>query len=132
MAMEEQLSLLTELIKLARIDKYLREEEYRFLYRISEMLQISKEDFNMLFEKYAEFLPPPFESDRILQFQRMVLLANVDLQVESEEVDFLKIAGIRLGLSPYAVDCVLEEMKRNEYGMIPPERLIRIFQIYHN
>jgi uncharacterized tellurite resistance protein B-like protein len=130
--MEEQLSLLTELIKLARIDTDIRDEEYRFLHRISEMLQIPEEDFKILFEEYAEFSPPPFESDRILQFQRLVLLANVDLQVKSEEVEFLKLAGIRLGLSPYAVDCVLEEMKKNEYGLIPPERLIRIFQIYHN
>ena len=50
--MKEKLSLLTELIKLARCDHEVREQEYEFLLTIAQSINVSNEDFDSLFQKY--------------------------------------------------------------------------------
>jgi hypothetical protein len=130
--MKEKLSILTELIKLAKIDKQFRDEEYRFILRIAELLEVDKKQLDNLFTKYVDFTPPPLEFDRILQFQRLVLLANFDWEVNEAEINMLKKAGLKLGLNLNAVDIVLQEMKKHEKGIIPSDKLIEIFKVYHS
>jgi len=130
--MREKLSKLTELIKLAKVDMEFGNEEYQFLQVIANLLEIEKEQLDSLILKYVEFTPPPLEVDRILQFQRLVLLANVDMKLDSSELIMLKKAGLKLGLNLDAVEIVLAEMKKSKNGMLPADRLIKIFQVYHN
>ncbi|MEA3462667.1 MAG: TerB family tellurite resistance protein [Bacteroidota bacterium] len=130
--MKEKLSLLTELIKLARCDNEVREQEFIFLLSIARSLKVSKEDFDSLFQKYIEFTPPESEFERILQFHRLVLLMNVDQDTSDMEVEFLKDIGIRIGLNPNATDRVLAEMHLYPNKVIPPDRLIEIFKENYN
>jgi hypothetical protein len=130
--MNEKQSLLIELIKLAKVDKEFHEKEYAFLVEIARLLGIEKPKLDELFEKHIEFAPPKLEFGRILQFQRLILLANVDLKVESSELKLLKETGMKMGLNPKAIENVLDEMKKHENGLIPPDKLIDIFKIYHN
>lgn len=128
----EKLSLLTELIKMARTDSELREEEFNFLYAIAQQLEISDEQFKNLFEKYIEFTPPKRELDRIVQFQRLILVMNVDRNVSPEELDHIRDIGIRMGLQPTATNAILKLMNEYENGVIPPEILISTFKTQHN
>ena len=130
--MDEKLSLLTELIKLARADKECRDTEYDFLATIARMLGVEQQDLDRLFNEYIEFTPPIREVNRITQFHRMVLLTHVDFHVKSEELDHMRNAGLRLGLHPNAIEAVFEEMDKHDHGMIPAEELIKIFQVHHN
>lgn len=130
--MAEKLSLLTELIKLAKIDKKHRDEEYRFMVAMAALMEVETDVLNGLFTEYAEFVPPKFEVDRILQFQKLVLLANVDLEVDQREIKMLKLAGLKMGLNGEAVNRVLDEMHKYEKGLVPAQRLIEIFKTYHN
>jgi hypothetical protein len=130
--MNEKLSLLTELIKLAQCDHHLREQEYIFLLSIAQSLHVSKEDFDSLFENNIEFTPPESEFERILQFHRLVLLMNIDQESSDSELDFLKDIGIRLGLSSLATERVLSSMDQYPDKVIPPEKLIEIFKAYYN
>jgi len=130
--MKEKLSLLTELIKLAKVDKNIRQEEYQFILAIANSLGISEFKVNTLFDEYIEFTPPKFEFDRILQFQRLILVANIDREFDKEENEFLKLIGLKMGLHPDAIESVLIEMRQRENGLIPPDVLTRIFQTYHN
>lgn len=130
--MKEKLSLLKELIKLARCDHKVREQEYEFLLTIAKSLDVSNEDFDSLFEKHIEFSPPKSEFERILQFHRLVLLMNVDNESSESEVEFLKDIGIRIGLNPMATNQVLAEMNKYPNKVIPPERLIEIFKEQYN
>ena len=130
--MKEELNLLAQLIKLAEADENLREAEYNFLLRCANILGVDRKDFDELFAGHIDFKPPKIETERILQFYRLVLLANVDLNVNPEEMNFLREAGFKLGLNPDAVEAVFIEMKKYETGMIPTERLVEIFKTYHN
>jgi hypothetical protein len=130
--MKEKLSLLTELIKLARCDHNVREQEYQFLQTIARSLHVSQEEFDALFENYIEFTPPESEFERILQFHRLVLLMNVDQETSDSELDFIRDIGIRIGLSAHATNRVLDEMNKYPNQVIPPEKLIEIFKAQYN
>ena len=130
--MKEKLSLLTELIKLARCDHQVREQEYQFLLTIAKSLDVSTEEFDSLFDTYIEFTPPESVFERILQFHRMVLLMNVDQETSDSEVEFLKDIGIRIGLDPMATNRVLIEMNKYPNKVIPPEKLIELFKEQFN
>ena len=130
--MNEKLSILTELIKLARADDQIKNEEYKFLHAMTRLLKIDESQLDTLFTKYIDFTPPPLEVDRILQFQRLVLLANVDLEIVSTEIKMLKEAGLRLGLNSDAIENVIIEMKKHKNGIVPTNRLIEIYKVYHN
>ena len=88
--MEEKLSLLKQLIILSKSDKDFHSEEYHFISLIANSLGVSKEDLDTLFNKYIKFTPPKLEPFRIVQFQRLVLLSNVDLSVSDQEINNLK------------------------------------------
>jgi len=130
--MKEKLSLLTELIKLARCDHKVREQEYNFLLTIAQSLHVSKEDLDSLFDQYIDFTPPESEFERILQFHRLVLLMNVDKETSELEVGFLKDIGIRIGLNPMATNRVLAEMNLYPDKIIPPDKMIEIFKDQYN
>lgn len=129
---KEKLSLLTELIKLARTDEKVREVEFQFLLAIAHQLGISDLEFKGLFDSYIEFTPPKNEMDRIVQFQRLILMMNVDLEVTPSEIDHIRNIGIQMGLAPRATDEVLRSMKEHAHGMLPPDKLIGIFRTFHN
>ncbi len=124
--------MLTELIKLARCDHKVREQEYQFLQTIARSLHVSQEEFDSLFENYIEFTPPESEFERILQFHRLVLLMNVDGETSDSELDFIRDIGIRIGLSTNATNRVLDEMNNYPNQVIPPEKLIEIFKAKYN
>lgn len=134
--MEEQhnegKSLLKELIKLAKADKEVREIEFQFLLALSSQMGISKDEFVKLFEQYIEFNPPKMEFDRILQFQRLVLIMNVDQDPSEEEFKYIREIGIRMGLHPMATEEILKVMNNYPNKVIPPEKLIEIFRTFHN
>lgn len=128
----ERLSLLAELIKLAKADDEIREIEFQFLLSIAAQMGVTKEDFKILFEQYIEFNPPKLEFERIIQFQRLVLLMNVDLDINETELEYIKDLGMRMGLHPMATSEVLRVMHDYPTKVIPPERLISIFKTFHN
>lgn len=129
---QEKLSLLTELIKLARVDLEVREIEYQFLLAIAAQLKVTPNEFQHLFDEYIEFTPPENEFDRILQLQRLILLSNVDLENSEKELDFIRNCGIKMGLNPLAIDEVLVKMHEFENKIIPPNELIQIFMRFNN
>ena len=130
--MTEKYSLLTQLIKLARADGSVREEEYNFIVQLAWYIGVKRTEVDALFEQYIESDAPRLESDRIIQFHRLVLLAKVDHEIHEKELDFLRDVGMRMGLRPLAVEQVLREMEEGENGSMDPNRLIEIFQVYHN
>ena len=124
-------SILRELIELSKIDG-VNNIEFQFLLTIASQIGVTKEDFKVLFEQYIKFLPPILEVDRIAQFHRLVLLMNVDAETSEKELDYLKTAGIKMGLNSLATEKVLNEMYKYPNKLIPNEKLFEIFQLFHN
>lgn len=129
---QEKLSLLAQLVKIAEADTALREQEFNFLSVIARQLGVSPAEFNRVFEENIDFQPPKFEADRIVQFQRLLLMMHVDQSVGEEELRCIREMGIRMGLNPAATNRVLERMHDFDNGIIPPDELMSIFQTHQN
>ena len=128
----EKLGLLAQLVQMAQSDDKIRDVEFQFLLSLAAQMGVTKDEFKRLFEENIEFQPPKLESERIVQFQRLILLMNIDLEIDQSELDYIKDLGIRMGLHPMATNTVLKEMHNYENKVIPPARLIEIFRTYHN
>lgn len=128
----EKLGLLAQLVQMAKADGKIRDVEFQFLISLAAQMGVTKDDFKQISEKNIEFQPPRLESERIVQFQRLILLMNIDLEIDDREMDYIKDLGIRMGLHPSATNTVLREMHDYENKIVPPARLIEIFSTYHN
>jgi uncharacterized tellurite resistance protein B-like protein len=125
---EEKLALLSEMISFAVVDGRLHEREYLFLEMIAEELQISQDDFKMLFhqENYPVVIKSEFE--RIQQFYRLALLMHCDGVLHEREQIKIHEIGINMGLNPHAIKRVLKAMEVSPTKMISPEYLLEVFQ----
>lgn len=129
---QEKLSALSQLIELAKIDGEIERNEVGFIKQIGNLMGISDEEITNLFHQPVKYDPPTSAGERILQFQRMVLLMNVDGDVNPAENEHLLHTGVLLGLNPNAVREVLQKINDYPDSMIPPDDLIRIYMKYEN
>lgn len=130
--LKEKLSILSELIQLSKSDDKIEEIEMSFLRAISIQLGVKEEQLGKLLDNPSVFSPNKSEMDRIVQFQRMILMMNIDLEQSSKEVEFIKNAGVKLGLPHEAVNEVLKRMKTRGHSAMLPDELISIFKTFHN
>ena len=129
---KEKLSLLSEMIQFAKADKKIKEQEYHFILAVGSQLGVTKEEIDILVDEQAEKKNLQPESQRILQFHRLVLLMNVDQEISEKEIHKIKDMGLQMGLRPEAVDAVLEKMHEYPNKVIPPAELISIFTRFYN
>ncbi|SHI47342.1 hypothetical protein SAMN04487911_102174 [Arenibacter nanhaiticus] len=129
---KEKLSILSEMISFARVNNKIKKSEYDFLLGVANQLEVDHKTFDSLFHRKVEKMTLKLESDRILQFHRLVLLMNVDREQSEQEIERLHNIGLRLGLPPAAIDQVLKVMYNYPDMVVPPEVLINIFKTYYN
>jgi uncharacterized tellurite resistance protein B-like protein len=130
--MEEKRSMISELIELAKVDDHVSEQEIGFIQQIGNMLGMEDADILKLFKEPAPFHLPNEHFDRIVHFQQMVLLMNVDQEVDNSEISHLRYMGMKLGLNPKAVNEVLKRMYEFPNNMIPADELLKIYSKYLN
>ncbi|GAA0732962.1 TerB family tellurite resistance protein [Aquimarina litoralis] len=129
---EEKLSLLSEMIEFAKADKEIKDEEYNFILAVASQLDVTEEEIGYLVRNNAEKKNLQPESQRILQFHRLVLLMNVDQETNPAEIDKIREMGLHMGLRAEAIDTVLKEMHKYPNKVIPPNELIAIFSRFYN
>jgi len=132
MSSEEKLSALSQLIAFARTGKAIKDVEYDFLVIIANQIGVSKKVFDKLILNPAPHINLQSESERIVQFHRLLLLMNVDKEIEPVELEKIHQLGLKMGLNIQAIDKTLEIMKEYNNNNIPPEVLLNIFKTYYN
>lgn len=129
---EEKLSLMTEMIAFAKIDGNIHEREFQFLALVAKQLRVDPETFERLFNDPADYVVIKSEHQRIMQFYRLALLMQADGVLHDNEQVAIREMGINMGLSPYAMKGVLNEMKLSPTGMIDPDLLLALFRAQQN
>ncbi|MGJ8714488.1 MAG: TerB family tellurite resistance protein [Maribacter stanieri] len=129
---KEKLSILSEMISFAKIDNKIKKSEYDFLFSVAQQLEVSKKTFDSLFNTDVEHVIPKSQSDRLVQFNRLVLLMNVDENQEPNEVKRIYDIGLKMGLPPGAIQQVLTIMHKYPSKIVPPNMLIAIFKAHYN
>ncbi|WP_224489367.1 TerB family tellurite resistance protein [Robertkochia flava] len=130
---EEKLSLLSDLIDLVRSDHAVNEREYRFIRAVARQMHVEEEELGKLFSSQRpRFVVPVTEPERILHFQRLLLVMNIDRGKNANEIYALKDVSLRMGLNPVAVDQVLRVMDSYPDRIVPPKVMIEIFRVHYN
>lgn len=125
-------SLFSQLIRLAQTDGEVDFKEFQFLLTLALQLGMDKDELKILFEEHIDFQPPRIEYERIVQFQRLILMMNVDLEIDDKEMEYVRDLGFRMGLHQHAIEEILKVMNNYPNKVVPPEKLIQIFTTYHN
>ena len=128
----EKLSLLSEMIAFARVDKTLKEIEYNFLLGVAHQLEITREDFDYLLDNPVTHINLKSHSERIVQFHRLVLLMNLEQNISNRELMRLHNFGLRMGLSHESINRVLDLMDSFPNKIVPADVLIDIFKFQYN
>jgi hypothetical protein len=128
----EKLSLLSEMIAFARVDKTLKEIEYNFLLGVARQLEITREDFDYLLDNPVTHINLKSHSERIVQFHRLVLLMNLEQHISNRELMRLHNFGLRMGLSHESISRVLDLMESFPNKIVPADLLIDIFKVQYN
>ncbi|WP_036152908.1 hypothetical protein [Maribacter forsetii] len=129
---KEKLSILSEMISFAKGNNGVKESEYNFLFLVAQQLQVSKKIFDALFSSNVEHIIPKSQSERLLQFHRLVLLMNVDDAQDINDFKLIYDIGLKMGLPPGAIQQVLSIMHKYPNKVVPPEVLISIFKSHYN
>lgn len=132
MGTDEKLSVLTELIYFAKSDGQVKDVEYNFLLSIANQIGVDKITFDDLFDNPAPKVHLPSESQRIVQFHRLLLLMNVDQIIEDSEIEKIHQLGLKMGLNIQAINKTLKVMHQYDNKIVPPEILLGIFKTYYN
>jgi len=91
---KEKLSILSQMIALAKADNKIEDSEYDLLLVITEQMGFDKTVLDDLFEQDFFYVPLKPESERILQFHRLVLLMNVDEDNNEKEMEAIYRFGL--------------------------------------
>ena len=129
---KEKLSLLSDMIELAKSDNNLKDREFNFILAVANTLQISENEVSELIEKPAEKVVFQSDTQRILHFHRLVLVMNIDERTSLVEITALKNFGLHLGLPAEAIDEVFIRMNNYSNKVIPPNDFIEIFKRFYN
>ena len=129
---EQKLSLLSEMIEFARVDGELHQREMEFLSLVAEELLIDEPIFRELFRQQSDIKIIKSEAQRIHQFYRLALLMHVDGKLHQNENTAIRQLGINMGLSPAAMNRVLEMMKASPTGMVNAQDIINTFKEQQN
>lgn len=129
---KEKLSFLCEMIQLSKIDNEVHHREKQFIEIIAKEFVVKDEDLAELWHTKADKKQAPSEFKRIEQFYRLALLMHSDDHKHDDEINFLKTVGLNLGLNPFLIKTVLEEMDKSPTHTLDPELLLSIFKSQHN
>ena len=129
---KEKLSLLSDMIQLAKSDKKLKESELSFIMAVAKNLKITSDEIYNLIDKPAEKVTLKTEADRILHFHRLLLVANIDKETSITEITALKNFGLHMGLPVEAINEVFTKMGDYPNKIIPPDVVFNIFKRFYN
>lgn len=129
---QDKLSVLSELIDFARVDYKIKESEYDFLLSVANLLEVKKSSLDDLLKQEPSTKKPSTELEKIVQFNRLLLLMNIDDEQHKKEIERLHNIGLWMGLRPSAIGQVLEIMHEYPNKVVPPQVLINIFKAHQN
>ncbi|MGB0881750.1 MAG: TerB family tellurite resistance protein [Vicingaceae bacterium] len=129
---QEKLSLIQDLISLSKADGTVDYMEENFIKNIASSLGVSEKELEELKNNPIDFNPETNETARIIQFYRLLLLMGIDQNRTPEEINCCKQLALNMGLNPVAVNKTITQILNSETGMLPPDAVIKIFQVQHN
>jgi uncharacterized tellurite resistance protein B-like protein len=125
---KEKLAVISQMIQLSKVDGVFHEKERQFIDLMASEYHIKDTDLQEILKESQKDIVFHSNFQRIEHFYRMALLMHSDKSRTEEELVYIKNMGLKLGLSPFAVQSVMDEMQKSEKNMIDGEKLLEIFK----
>jgi uncharacterized tellurite resistance protein B-like protein len=129
---KEKLAVISQMIQLSKVDGVFHEKERQFIDLMASEYHIKDTDLQEILKESQKDIVFHSNFQRIEHFYRMALLMHSDKSRTEEELVYIKNMGLKLGLSPFAVQSVMDEMQKSEKNMIDGEKLLEIFKRHEN
>jgi len=129
---QEKLSFLSQLVKMAKADSIFKTVEHKYLVEIAQLLEVPIDYLEEIIDDNIVHILPKTHNDRIKQIYRLTIMMMIDGIVTVEEIKVLKEYAIELGLRPEAIEVMIRRMQSNKGGMLLLKDLQEIFSIQSN
>ena len=120
---EERISILSELIEMAKSDDVLKKTEYDFILDVSKELNLDMETVENLIKNTTAKNFKRTLKDSIYQLHRLIVMMNIDGHQHHLEVERLQVIGLRMGLKPSVILKVIEEVNKYPGKVVSAETL---------
>lgn len=128
----QKICFLQQLISMAKVDKDFHFVEFKYLTEIAELMGISPSELDQILDKKPTHAMPSNLLERSRQLYRLAIMMMIDGKVTDKQFNLLKDFAMLLGLSPTAINQMLNAMSQNKGGMLLNEQLIDIFSVEVN
>ncbi len=127
-------SLLALFIQLAKADQNVDDTEELFIEAMRNRLGISKDEMGEIWQHAENFTfdPPQLEKHRMTILYQILYLTKIDGVVTSEEEEFVRKVGFKLGIHPNLTEELIDVIKKYLDKDLPTEELLGRVKKYMN
>jgi uncharacterized tellurite resistance protein B-like protein len=127
--MTPKLTQLANLIKLAKADGKLEQEEIMLIYGIAERNSVSKFELDEVIERAdsIETNAPSDPAEAIRFLYQLMVMAAIDFEVTPGETALLHKVGSELGLESGKVDQAIEYLIKNQKTDLNDDQVAALF-----
>ena len=111
-AHQEKVSHLANIVRLAKVDEVVTQEEQEFLDRLAKRLEIEKEAYHKIFKNPEVYSIKELffnDDDRIERLYNLTDVIFIDGEIVSVEVDLLQKIAIDLGFSTTMIEKICDK-----------------------
>ena len=132
MTYEQKLGVIALLFNLAQADLNVTASEDEFIERVAESFEVSIIDTQRIRdgEIAVDFNPPKAEWERIPIFMQCVMLMVIDRGFETEEENFCRELGFKLGLREEMVNILIQMWIDSYPKPVPQKELMQVISRY--
>lgn len=108
----KRMSHVRNLIALAGADGHVSDDELLYISRVAGESGMTEKELKQILgnPEKIKFVVPKKDDEKIAQLYDLVLLMMTDGELDGNEVAFCRLMAMRLGLSPLAVDVIVNNI----------------------
>lgn len=127
-------SRLFDLYKIAISDGKITENEYRLLFDIAELIELSQDDVLDIINQDIDFNieSPKDISERVQHLFQMLFMMKIDGDINQKEIQSIQDIALYLGLNLKMTDELIELINKYVKNIVPQEEMIRIVKLHMN
>lgn len=128
----EKTILLSDMIRFRKSKDDLNDLDYEFFEDVADVLEISKEELEIIYEGTKAPTHRRISTERITHFHRLLLAMDIDKDPSTRQLEKAKNFGLRMGFHDSAIELVMDSMGDYSNKVHTPGAFLEIFSDYYN
>jgi len=128
----EKTILLSDMIRFRKSKDELSDLDYEFFEDVSDVLEISKEELEIVYEGTNSPTHRRISTERITHFHRLLLAMDINENSSTRTIEKAKNFGMRMGFHESAIELVMDSMGDYHNKIQTPGSFLEIFSDYYD